>query len=100
MARFRLAFPREPDATREFFAGLEAVINRSVSGTVRIVLPFGGLSKVEVMQRGHGLPLEHTFSCISPGNGLHCGECNKCAERRAAFAAAAMGDPTTYTQTS
>jgi len=89
-----------PDATREFFAGLEAVINRSVSGTVRIVLPFGGLSKVEVMQRGHGLPLEHTFSCISPGNGLHCGECNKCAERRAAFAAAAMGDPTTYTQTS
>jgi 7-cyano-7-deazaguanine synthase len=85
-----------PDATPEFFAGLEEVVNRAVTGSVRIVLPFGNLSKVAVMRRGTGMPLEHTFSCISPRDGLHCGECNKCGERRAAFAVAGMVDPTRY----
>ena len=37
------------------------------------------------MALGRGLPLELTFSCISPLRGLHCGHCNKCAERQAAF---------------
>jgi 7-cyano-7-deazaguanine synthase len=85
-----------PDATPEFFAAIEDLVNRAVSGSVRIVLPFAGLHKLDVMRRGRGLPLEHTFSCISPRHGLHCGECNKCGERRAAFAAALMTDPTRY----
>jgi 7-cyano-7-deazaguanine synthase len=85
-----------PDATPEFFAQLEAVVNRAVNGSVRIVLPFGHLSKVDVMRRGCNLPLEHTFSCMAPKEGLHCGECNKCGERGGAFAAAGMVDPTKY----
>ena len=31
---------------------------------------------------------------------LHCGHCSKCRERRDAFAAAGVLDPTTYAQPS
>jgi len=40
--------------------------------------------------------LEHTFSCIDPQDGRHCGHCNKCAERRLAFAALEIDDVTEY----
>jgi 7-cyano-7-deazaguanine synthase len=85
-----------PDATPAFVAALEDAINQAVKGSVRICLPFAGLSKCEVMHRGRELPMELTFSCIRPVNGQHCGRCNKCAERRDAFADAAMPDPTRY----
>jgi 7-cyano-7-deazaguanine synthase len=45
---------------------------------------------------GDGLPLELTFSCLRPVGGLHCGRCNKCAERRRGFAEAGLPDPTQY----
>jgi 7-cyano-7-deazaguanine synthase len=37
-----------------------------------------------------------TFSCMRPVDGKHCGTCNKCAERRRAFASAGLSDPTEY----
>ena len=49
-----------------------------------------------LLRRGAGLPLEHTFSCLAPIDGRHCGRCNKCAERQAGFRAAGMRDPTQY----
>jgi 7-cyano-7-deazaguanine synthase len=87
-----------PDATPEFFAAYEAVVNRAVGGSVRVLQPYRGLRKVEVLRRGRGLPLGATFSCIRPAAGRHCGRCNKCAERRRAFADAGLADPTTYDQ--
>jgi 7-cyano-7-deazaguanine synthase len=48
------------------------------------------------MELGRGMPLDLTFSCIRPADDLHCGECNKCAERQAAFHAAGMRDKTRY----
>jgi 7-cyano-7-deazaguanine synthase len=54
------------------------------------------LDKTEVLRRGRTLPLKHTFSCIQPDDGKHCGACNKCFERRRAFAAAGIEDPTEY----
>jgi len=48
------------------------------------------------MALGRNLPLKLTFSCISPVSGQHCGRCNKCAERRRAFADAGVPDPTDY----
>ena len=74
-------------------AELEA---QAVNGAVRIIRPFAELRKVEVMHLGLGLPLQWTFSCIHPLAGRHCGRCNKCAERRHAFAAAGMADVTAY----
>jgi 7-cyano-7-deazaguanine synthase len=85
-----------PDATPAFFRAFQDVVNRSVGGHVEVRLPFGTMKKHAVMQLGRGLPLEHTFSCIQPTGELHCGQCNKCAERRHAFADAGMDDPTRY----
>lgn len=85
-----------PDATPEFFRAFESVVNQAVSGRVRVLLPYAGLHKTEVMRRGQGLPLEVTFSCIHPCDDRHCGRCNKCAERRRAFADAGMIDKTVY----
>ncbi len=85
-----------PDATPEFFRAMQNVVNQAVGGNVEVRLPFGGMRKTAVMQLGRSLPLEHTFSCIRPVEGLHCGRCNKCAERRRAFTEAGMVDPTEY----
>jgi 7-cyano-7-deazaguanine synthase len=85
-----------PDATAGFFAGLEQLVNEAVGGGVRISRPLEALSKSEVVRRGHHLPLELTFSCLQPTNGGHCGVCNKCEERRLAFAIAGVADPTRY----
>src|SRR5262245_12248756 len=85
-----------PDATPEFYDDFAKIVSRAVDGSVRVLRPYAALHKVDVLRRGRGLPLEHTFSCIRPTNGLHCGVCNKCAERRAGFRDAAMNDPTAY----
>jgi len=61
-----------------------------------VLRPYLGLAKAEVMGRGRDLPLGLTFSCLRPAGGRHCGACNKCAERRRAFADAGMTDPTAY----
>jgi 7-cyano-7-deazaguanine synthase len=85
-----------PDATPAFFRGFQGIVNQAVQGSVEVRLPLSGMKKVAVMRLGQGLPLEHTFSCIAPTGELHCGRCNKCAERQHAFADAGMIDPTTY----
>jgi 7-cyano-7-deazaguanine synthase len=89
-----------PDATPAFFAALEAVVNQAVHGLVRLLEPYRGLGKADVLRRGRGFPLRWTFSCIRPVSGpfgeRHCGECNKCAERHRAFLAAGLPDPTDY----
>jgi 7-cyano-7-deazaguanine synthase len=85
-----------PDATPAFFRAYQDVVNRAVGGNVQVLRPYAALSKTEVMHRGRGLPLDRTFSCIRPVAGRHCGRCNKCAERRRAFADAGMADGTEY----
>jgi 7-cyano-7-deazaguanine synthase len=85
-----------PDCSDTFFGHFEAAMNQAVSGAVRIVRPLGGLDKRQVMRLGRGMPLEWTFSCLHPVAGLHCGSCNKCAERQQAFRLAEIEDPTPY----
>lgn len=85
-----------PDATPEFFADFADVVGRAVGGSLRVETPYATLTKAEVVALGRALPLEHTFSCASPVNGLHCGRCGKCGERGRAFRAALVPDPTRY----
>jgi 7-cyano-7-deazaguanine synthase len=85
-----------PDATPEFFVAFQDAVNLAVKGRVRVLWPYLHLRKSEVLRRGEKLPLQHTFSCIRPIHGNHCGACNKCAERRLAFNAAGIEDPTEY----
>lgn len=84
------------DAKAEFFAALESAFAMGMGGAVRIERPYAGLSKRDVLLRGRGLPLQYTFSCIRPIGGRHCGHCNKCGERRKAFADAGIADLTEY----
>ncbi len=85
-----------PDATAEFFTEFAASLDRAAGGRVSIECPFAAMEKQDVVRLGQGLPLELTFSCIAPIGGLHCGRCNKCAERQAAFHAIGFEDPTKY----
>ena len=87
-----------PDATDAFYNGMADAVNRSVGGRVRILRPYanGALTKADVLRRGGWMPLRFTFSCIRPVRKLHCGHCNKCAERIRGFAEAGMVDPTEY----
>lgn len=84
------------DATPEFFARFEAMLAAALGGHLKIVRPFAGLTKAEVLARAGSLPIELTFSCLAPVDGLHCGHCNKCAERQHAFAAVGIRDRTAY----
>jgi 7-cyano-7-deazaguanine synthase len=87
------------DASPAFFREFEAAINRGGTRRVKLMRPFAAMGKREVMSLGRGLPLERTFSCIAPVQGLHCGHCNKCGERRAAFHAGGLTDQTVYADT-
>lgn len=84
------------DATEDFFAAYSHAIAQAAGRPFRIVRPFGRWTKREVMDLGRNMPLGATFSCIAPRNGLHCGHCNKCAERQNAFRSVEMADPTEY----
>ncbi len=84
------------DAAPAFFEHLESALRLATGIPLAVVRPFARLTKAQVMERGRGLPLELTFSCIAPQEGVHCGRCNKCAERQAAFRAAGLEDPTLY----
>ena len=48
------------------------------------------------MRQEHNCPLSWTFSCIHPSGELHCGQCNKCHERRESFHLIGVEDPTIY----
>lgn len=81
-----------PDTTPDFFAAFAAAVHIAVGGPLEILSPFAGMSKAEVLRRGRDLPLQWTLSCLKPAGGRHCGRCNKCAERRRAFAQAGLRD--------
>lgn len=88
-----------PDGTRAFFDAMGGAIGLAMGlgAPLPVETPLSGLSKTEVVRRAAGLPIELTFSCLSPTpDHRHCGECNKCAERRRGFSEAAVDDPTAY----
>jgi 7-cyano-7-deazaguanine synthase len=84
------------DASEAFLSDFQAAINRGVRRPVKLLRPFGEMTKRQVMQLGRELPLGLTFSCIAPVGETHCGRCNKCAERQAAFRDAHIADQTVY----
>jgi 7-cyano-7-deazaguanine synthase len=87
-----------PDATPEFFAALAQALSLGLAHRLTIEAPFAGMHKEDVIRLGAslGVPFELTLSCMKPSGGQHCGLCSKCRERRDAFEAAGIADPTTY----
>ena len=91
-----------PDATPRFFEALNAAFSLGLATPVEISAPFGHLHKEDVVKLGAqlGVPFELTLSCMNPSATTHCGLCSKCRERRDAFQAAGITDPTTYASAS
>jgi 7-cyano-7-deazaguanine synthase len=107
-----------PDARPEFLAAMAEALSLGLDWTIEVAAPYRDLHKEQVIQRGVelGVPFELTLSCMNPlergssdpsGSAgasaapfLHCGACSKCRERRDAFEAAGVADPTPYATTS
>jgi 7-cyano-7-deazaguanine synthase len=87
-----------PDATREFFTTMARALSLGLAHDIEVATPFATMHKADVVRLGVelGVPLELTLSCMNPQDGLHCGRCSKCRERRDAFAEAGVADPTRY----
>ena len=87
-----------PDATPEFFRTISRAFSLGLDAPLEVAAPFAGLHKEDVVRMGAelGVPFELTLSCMNPEGTTHCGLCSKCRERRDAFAAAGVADPTRY----
>jgi len=97
-----------PDARPAFFTAMAEAMSLGLDHRIEIATPFLTWEKEDVIRRGVelGVPFEFTLSCMNPVPGSplpapgsmpqHCGLCSKCRERRDAFAAAGVSDPSTY----
>lgn len=87
-----------PDATPEFFAAMSRALSLGLDSEIAIAAPLASMHKADVIRLGSslGVPFELTLSCMQPKDGLHCGRCSKCRERRDGFREAATVDPTRY----
>lgn len=87
-----------PDATAEFFEAMSRALSLGLNWAIEIAAPFAKFDKAEVIAVGVslGVPMDTTMSCMMPAHDTHCGNCNKCRERREAFARAGVPDRTRY----
>jgi 7-cyano-7-deazaguanine synthase len=84
------------DGSRAYFDKCEEVLSLDAGCPVRVLTPFIGLDKTQVIRSSDAATLEQSFSCVSPAGELHCGQCIKCGRRQSAFRAAGVRDPTIY----
>ncbi len=96
-----------PDCRPSFSKKMELALNQGeidgikngIRKKLRIWTPFNeSLSKSELLKRGHeivGDLLFRTWSCYS-NTKLHCGRCESCNNRKAAFVKAKILDKTRY----
>jgi len=66
---------------------------------ITILTPFRHFTKSRIVRQYGDQGLTLTFSCLRPSGRIHCGGCNKCAERQRAFRQAGLPDPTRYALT-
>jgi 7-cyano-7-deazaguanine synthase len=85
-----------PDATPVFFAAFASALSAGLGQEIAIRTPFRSIHKDAIISRFNHLPLELTMTCMAPAGDRHCGQCNKCNERRVAFARAGVPDRTAY----
>lgn len=89
-----------PDCRESFMQAMAGAINQGTYAGISVLRPFIGMSKGEIVALGAtlGVDFAHTYSCYCGGQ-LHCGCCGTCRERRQAFIAASVADPTAYQTT-
>ena len=86
-----------PDCRESFVKPMGEAITAGTSNGVKLVAPYTGLTKAEIVARGTrlGVPYGKTYSCYQGGE-RHCGRCGTCRERHDAFVANGLEDPTLY----
>jgi 7-cyano-7-deazaguanine synthase len=89
-----------PDATPSFFADYGRLLSSALEHPVQVIAPYRNRHKSQIIAAFPRLPLELTLTCMQPGEDsggfVHCGDCNKCRERREAFRDAGVEDRTRY----
>ena len=91
----------------DFFGGINRALDNhpDLRGDIAWVMsPFyePKMTKVDIVRSmaadGGTAALGHSFSCFTPAGTRHCGECESCRDRQAAFKAAQVSDPTEYSK--
>lgn len=93
-----------PDCRPAFIAAFERLANVATRAAVegalmRIHAPLLHCTKTQIIRRGLelGVDFSLTHSCYDPGtDGLHCGRCDSCRLRLAAFEQIGVSDPARY----
>ena len=85
-----------PDCSKEFNEAINRAISLGSGDQLRVVAPFIGMTKAEVVAVGLKLnvPYKLTWSCYE-GKDKPCGICGTCRDRTAAFRANGIEDPAT-----
>ncbi len=83
-----------PDCSSDFNDAINRAINLGSGGELKVIAPFIGLNKAQVVAKGLalGVPYELTWSCYEGGD-KPCGVCGTCRDRMAAFEANGITDP-------
>jgi 7-cyano-7-deazaguanine synthase len=88
-----------PDCREEFVRAISKAISLGTESKLQVKSPLTGMTKAEVLKLAVklGVPLELTWSCYREGE-IHCGKCESCRNRKKAFQAAGIEDPTQYAE--
>lgn len=89
-----------PDCREDFMRAMGEAMRLGTYAGVQLLRPFIALNKGQIAAEGArlGVDFSRTWSCYK-GGVVHCGRCGTCVERREAFAAAGLADPTVYAST-
>lgn len=94
-----------PDCRKEYIDSFETMANLATKAGVtgetiiKIKTPLINLSKAQIVKKGDALGLDYslTLSCYDPDpEGVACGACDSCLQRKKGFQEAGVSDPTLY----
>jgi 7-cyano-7-deazaguanine synthase len=86
-----------PDCREDFLRAMGEAMRQGTYAGVELLRPFIAMTKAQIATEGLrlGVDFARTWSCYKGGE-IHCGRCGTCVERREAFLAAGLPDPTLY----